>query len=221
MKNLGALEKNVRKHQLIDLTERVAQISGVEKPIICGTQSVFAYTSFVPDTVSRSVECDFLLMNLDPSARRNVLEHLGIDSDFREQEGYYADPVGAFTVVLPPEWQERLRPLQDENGQTVTYCTEIYDTAASKLIAGREKDFVFLRELLQRGLIEVERFVARVVTVKDMPQAVVLPDRIKGLLTAMRKERSSIDLRPLQQLGQELERYLKKPDSPDKSGPVR
>ncbi len=190
----------MRRQQLIELTRRVAQISGTEAPIICGTQSVFAYTTLIPDIVSHSVECDYLFTNLDRDTRNQIIDDLGIDSDFREREGYYADPLGLFTVVLPPGWQERLQPLWDEEDRLIAYCTELYDTAFRKLIAGREKDFEFLGEIMKRGLLDPQTLAERIASAQELMQASVIPSRLETLQERMRTIRSGIDLGPLHQL---------------------
>jgi hypothetical protein len=52
-------------------------------------------------------------------------------------------------------------PLADEAGNVRAYCLEVHDTCVSKLMAGREKDFAFIKELLDRGLVDMETFIAR------------------------------------------------------------
>lgn len=44
----------MNKEQLLDLTERVRLVAGVELPVIVGSQSLYAVTSYVPDSVRRS-----------------------------------------------------------------------------------------------------------------------------------------------------------------------
>ncbi|MBC7929152.1 MAG: hypothetical protein H7Z38_01130 [Rubrivivax sp.] len=84
----------MNKEQLLDLTERVKLVAGIELPVIVGSQSLYAITSQVPDSVKRSVECDFLLLAADPSTFRAVIEQIGFASSFQETHGYYADAVG-------------------------------------------------------------------------------------------------------------------------------
>ena len=45
--------------------------------------------------------------------------NLGMASEFFDQHGYYADPLGLATVVLAPGWKDRLQPLKADNGQVV------------------------------------------------------------------------------------------------------
>lgn len=190
----------MNKEQLFDLTERVKLVAGVELPVIVGSQSLFGLTSQVPDIVKRSVECDFLLLAVGPPAFRAVIEQIGFASSFQETHGYYADAVGLATVVLPTGWQERLVPLTDEAGSLRAYCLEVHDTCVSKLMAGRDKDFTFIKELLDRGLVEMETFVARAELVADMPQGNALSPRLERLEAYLKAARPVHDVRPVQSL---------------------
>ncbi len=190
----------MNKEQLLDLTERVKLVAGVELPVIVGSQSLYAVTSQVPDSVRRSVECDFLLLAAGPPVFRAVIDQIGFASSFQETHGYYADAVGLATVVLPPGWQERLVPLTDEAGRAHAYCLEIHDTCVSKLMAGREKDFTFIKELLNRGLADMVTFLSRAETILDMPQSAALLPRLERLLVYMKSDRFSPDFSRLQQL---------------------
>jgi len=194
----------VNKEQLLDLTERVKLVAGVELPVIVGSQSLYAVTSQVPDSVRRSVECDFLLLAAGPPAFRAVIEQIGFASSFQETHGYYADAVGLATVVLPAGWQERLVPLTDEAGKTHAYCLEVHDTCVSKLMAGREKDFTFIKELLDRGLADIDAFTSRAGTMRDTPQSAALLPRLERLVDYLKSARSSLDLGPLQRLVADL-----------------
>ena len=91
----------VNREQLLDLTERVRLVAGVELPVIVGSQSLYGVTPHVPDIVKRSVECDFLLLAVGHPVFRAVIEQIGFASNFQETHGYYADAVGLATVVLP------------------------------------------------------------------------------------------------------------------------
>jgi hypothetical protein len=105
-------------------------------------------------------------------AFRAVIEQIGFASGFQETHGYYADAVGLATVVLPTGWQERLVPLVDGAGILRAHCLEVHDTCVNKLMAGREKDFVSIKELLDRGLVNMETFIERARPVAGMPHDV-------------------------------------------------
>jgi hypothetical protein len=167
--------------QLLDLATHVRRVAGVDLPIIVGSQSLYAVTSEVPEIVKRSVECDFLLLAAGAPAFRAVIEQIGFASDFQETHSYYADAVGPATVMLPTGWRERLLPLNDETGKLAAYCLEIHDTCVSKLMAGRDKDFAFIKVVLDRGLADLGTFTERAQLVADMPQAAALLPRLESL----------------------------------------
>ena len=190
----------MNKEQLFDLTERVKLVAGVDLPVIVGSQSLYGVTSQVPDIVKRSVECDFLLLAVGPPAFRAVIEQIGFASSFQETHGYYADAVGLATVVLPTGWQERLVPLADEAGNLHAYCLEVHDTCVSKLMAGREKDFSFIKELLDRKLVDINTFTSRTELIADMPQYNALSPRLEKLEAYLKATRTPHDMHPIQQL---------------------
>jgi hypothetical protein len=62
--------------------------------------------------------------------------------------------VGPETATLPAGWEDRLIKIQNENTDLkIGYCLEPHDLAASKLVAGREKDGPFVETLLSHGLV--------------------------------------------------------------------
>ena len=190
----------MNKAQLLDLTERVKLVAGVEMPIIVGSQSLYAVTTFVPESVKQSIECDFLLLSVGPPAYRAVIKQIGFASSFQETHGYYADAVGLATVVLPTGWQDRLLPLTDESGAVHAYCLEIHDTCVSKLMAGRDKDFLFIKEVIDRGIAEMGTFIERAELILDMHQSAALLPRLEKLENYLRRARTTYDLRLLDQL---------------------
>lgn len=138
----------------------------------------------------QSIECDFLLTGGKSETRAEINKKLGVFSRFQVEHGFYADALGLAAVVLPTGWRERLLPLKDENGNVIANVAEIHDVAISKLIAGREKDFVFLKELFLRELIEMDVFLERAKLIKSMPQSEVLIPRLENLAKVLTKEES-------------------------------
>ena len=91
-------------------------------------------------------------------------------------------------------------PLKDESGRLRAYCLEVHDTCVSKLMAGREKDFIFIRELLERGLVDMKVFIDRAEAVKDMPQSNALVPRLRKLETLLKSARRAEDSHAVRQL---------------------
>jgi len=87
---------------LLDLIQRVSELTGITAPVIVGSQSLFAVTENVPAIVKDSVECDFLLASGGIQAIQIVNETLGILSPFSTAHGYFADGLGLATVVWRP-----------------------------------------------------------------------------------------------------------------------
>lgn len=84
------------------MVKRVSELTGVESPIIVGSQTLYAVTESVPSIVRDSVECDFMLAEAGIEAIQAVNHHLGVLSSFSQTNGYFADGLGLATVVLAP-----------------------------------------------------------------------------------------------------------------------
>lgn len=190
----------MKKELLLDIVRRVSELTGVEAPVIVGSQSLFAATEFVPSIVRDSIECDFMLAEAGIEAIRAVNHHLGILSSFSKDNGYFADGLGLATVVLAPGWKERLVPLKDGSDQTVAMCLELHDTAVSKLMAGRDKDYVFLSEILANRLISLETLAERAALILETAHEDALLPRLQKLFDYLRKQQTMTDLKPLSEL---------------------
>ncbi len=177
----------MRKSDLFELIRQIKAVTSNELPIIVGSQTVHLVTNFPPEIIQQSIECDFLFVSGHSETRAKINKKFGVFSDFQVENGFYADALGLATVILPTGWRERLQPLKDENGETIALVAEIHDIAISKLIAGREKDFAFLKELFSRQYISFETFFERAELVKEMPQSEVLFPRLEKLSKTLPK----------------------------------
>lgn len=171
----------MRKSDLFELIAAIKSIAPQEIPIIVGSQVVHLVMDFPPEIVRQSIECDFLLVGGKSETRAEINKKLGVFSKFQIEHGFYADALGLATVVLPTGWQNRLQDFKDENGNVIACVAEIHDIAVSKLIAGREKDFLFLKELFVREIIEMDTFLERVQLIQSMPQSAILISRLENL----------------------------------------
>ena len=111
------------------------------------------------------------------------------------------------TVVLPPDWEQRLQPLLDEAGEIVARCVEIHDVAISKLVAGRDKDWEFLREAFLAEYLNAATFIERARLLQEMPQQAVLRPRLTRLRSFLEKTR---DLRAVTKALQDFHRELER-----------
>ncbi|MGC2238745.1 MAG: DUF6036 family nucleotidyltransferase [Pyrinomonadaceae bacterium] len=181
----------MRKSDLFELVAAIKSVAPEETPVIVGSQAVHLVTNFPPEIVRQSIECDFLLIGGKSETRAEINKKLGVFSKFQIEHGFYADALGLATVILPPNWQDRLQNFEDENGNVIANVAEIHDIAVSKLIAGREKDFLFLKELFIREIIGIDIFLERVRLVGSMPQSAVLISRLESLEKHLPKNEAS------------------------------
>ncbi len=130
--------------------------------IIIGSQSLHAKYPDLADEILMSQEVDIIAKN--KSTHTEFLNVIGIDSPFHIEFGYYADPVAMTTAVLPRKWKNRLVHLQLERNDTgiKAYCIEPHDLTVAKLAAARDKDHIFIRALLERGLLDHDTVRARI-----------------------------------------------------------
>src|SRR5580704_6005418 len=142
----------MKKQQVDHVLHAAGRITGEKQFIIIGSQSLHGKFPDVADDILRSAEVD-LMAKRDPS-RSEWLNAIGQDSKFHEEFGYYADPVDESTATLPKGWKGRLvnLPPGDTDG-VAGLCLDPHDLAIAKYVAGREKDFVFTRELAARGIV--------------------------------------------------------------------
>lgn len=81
---------------------------------------------------------------------------IGEGSPFHQSFDYYPHGVGRETATLPEGWRDRLVPVHNPNtGGGTGLCLEPHDLAVAKLVAGREKDLVFVAGLVRHRLVEV------------------------------------------------------------------
>ena len=80
---------------------------------------------------------------------------IGEMSPFEGRFGYYAKDAGPETDILPSGWEGRVVKIQNANTDIkIGYCLEPNDLAASKLAAGRDKDWPFVEAMLRHGIAE-------------------------------------------------------------------
>ena len=103
----------------------------------------------------RSIELD--LFEIDDDEAAQLLEVIGRDSQFHETYGYYADPVGKKTAVLPRGWKSRLVNLAPgDTAGAKGLCLEPHDLAVAKYAANRDKDREFLAGMVAHRMLDKE-----------------------------------------------------------------
>ena len=170
----------MKKQQVDHVLRAAGRITGQERFIILGSQALHGKHPDVADTIIKSAEVDLLAPN-EPD-RTQWLAAIGAYSPFHEQFGYYADPVSESTATLPKGWKGRLVSLPPgDTGGVRGLCLEPHDLAIAKYAAFREKDLVFTRELVRRGILSKDQLL----TLLEQTQlSQELRDRIRARIAA-------------------------------------
>ena len=126
---------------------------------VFGSQSILGQFPDAPDSLRQSAEADVAPRNF-PERVDDIDGALGELSSFHQIHGFYVHGLSIGAATLPRGWEQRARPLRNENTNGHTgYCLEAHDVAASKLVAFRDKDRDFVRVLLAEGLVQANRLV--------------------------------------------------------------
>ena len=142
------------RNQLEHIIRAAAEIADDDPIIIVGSQSILGAFPDAPGELLVSMEADVYPYN-KPERAELIDGSIGEGSPFHELFGYYAQGVGPETAVLPQGWQYRLVRIQNPNTrQRSGLCLEIHDLIISKYVAGREKDNVFIQNVIAFGFVQ-------------------------------------------------------------------
>lgn len=142
----------MKKRELDHILRAAGEITGEKQFVVIGSQSLHGKYPDLADEICRSAEVDLIAKN--KPAFTEYLNAIGVYSKFHESFGYYADPVDETTAVLPKGWKGRLVNLPPGDTAGVTgLCLDPHDLVIAKYVAGREKDLIFNRALIGRGLV--------------------------------------------------------------------
>jgi hypothetical protein len=152
----------MRRTELEHIIRAASAITDQYELMIVGSQSILGSVPTPPATLIESMEADVYPLH-HPELADLIDGAIGEGSPFHDRFGYYAQGVGPETAVLPPGWQERLVRIQNPNTDLkVGFCLEPHDLAASKLAAGREKDWPFVLEMLRHAIVGADLLIQRV-----------------------------------------------------------
>ncbi len=165
----------MNRSQLEHIIRAAAGNADAKDIVVIGSQAILAAYPEAPAELLVSVEAD--VFPRDRPADSILIDGaIGERSIFHETYGYYAHGVDETTATLPEGWRDRLVPIHNENTRGATgWCLEVHDLAASKLIAGRQKDLSFLAVLFRHQL-------AKPGLVKERLEQTELPSNEAGTL---------------------------------------
>jgi hypothetical protein len=174
----------VNVEQLKHIVRAASGVTDETVFIVVGSQAALIQHPSLPERMAVSLELD-IFPKFKPALAELIEGAIGRDSGFHETFGYYADGVGPKTSRLPADWEERaVRMTGVANDRPVTVIApEIHDLAASKLLAARDKDFEWLIDGVEHGLIKLEKVQALLEkTDASTAEAALAADRIQRLL---------------------------------------
>ncbi len=142
------------REQLEHIVRAAGAIADEQKILVLGSQSILGSFPQPPEKLTVSREADVCPLR-DPSKADLISGAIGEISQFDSTFGYYAHGLPAEACPLPKGWETRLVAFRNANTRGVTaLCLSPLDLASSKLVAGRDKDKEFVKEMLRHNLIE-------------------------------------------------------------------
>ena len=159
---------------------------------LIGSQALRGICPSIPRDFPQTLKAD-LYPRHHPQAWTLLRSQLGRSSKFFRQHGYYLDCTDPGLATLPEGWMDRLVPYRTaRTGGVTAWCLEPHDLFVSKLVAGREKDRVFLRAMLRHKLAREALINRRVGHLS------VSADEKQEMIEALRRLAAAQKMRPLQ-----------------------
>lgn len=146
----------MKREELEHLIRAAAAVTNQYELMIIGSQSILGAHPTAPSELLVSTEADIYPVGR-PDLADLIEGAIGEGSGFERAFGYYAQGVGPDTAVLPEGWESRLVKVQNQNtDMKIGYCLSPEDLAASKLVAGRDKDWRFVSAMLEHKIVTTE-----------------------------------------------------------------
>jgi hypothetical protein len=153
----------MRYDQLEHAIRAACDVSGDTELFIFGSQAILGSFPDAPESLRASIEVDVQSKNR-PEMTDYIDGALGQGSKFHTTHGFYVHGVSIDSATLPKGWPDRTievsHPIGTKGNKGL--CIEAHDLAASKLVAHREKDRVFVATLLNEGLIDWQTLLKRI-----------------------------------------------------------
>lgn len=168
--------------QLEHAIRAACQVAGDTEVYVFGSQAILGTYPQAPAAIRGSMEVDIQPKNR-PEMTVVVDGALGEDSAFHREHRFWVHGIEMSPGNFPSGWQDRTVQVSHPVGTRgcIGYCLEAHDIAASKMAAGRDKDYHFVRTLLSAGLLSPETVIERLLAVPAGG-----PDRIRRAVASIR-----------------------------------
>ncbi len=175
------------RDQLEHLIRAAAVIADDDTIVVVGSQAVLGQFPDAPEPMRVSMEAD-LFPRHHPERADLIEGSIGELSPFHQTFGYYAHGVSEETATLPPGWKERLVVVRNENTRGAKgLCLEIHDLLISKLVAGRDKDFDYVKSAAKNRMADPKELLLRLAIVEIHP---AIRERARGVIERAFREGS-------------------------------
>ncbi|OGB32951.1 MAG: hypothetical protein A3F78_21695 [Burkholderiales bacterium RIFCSPLOWO2_12_FULL_61_40] len=171
----------MRRTELEHIIRAASAITDQYEIVVVGSQSILGAVPVPPASLTESMEADIYPLQR-PDLADLIDGAIGEGSTFHDCFGYYAQGVGPETALLPEGWQDRLIRIQNSNTDLkIGFCLEPHDLAVSKLAAGREKDWIFVAEMLKHRIVDGSTLLQRT---EKLPLSMERKQRIAAWINA-------------------------------------
>lgn len=168
-----------------------ATVASVDELLVFGSQAILVTHPEAPPELRQSVELDVVPFR-HPERWEAIDGDLGEESQFHRAFGYYVHGVGFETAKFPAGWEGRCLRVTLGNPAVVVVCPEVHDLAASKLAAGRDKDFDYVTALIELDFVDSVKLLRRV---KRLQIASEQRERLRAWIGAVAHQLSGRRLR--------------------------
>ena len=147
--------------EFLHAVRAAAEVASVDELLVFGSQAILLTKPDAPSALRQSVELDAVPFR-HPERWEEIDGPLGLNSRFHRAFGFYLHGVGFETAVFPAGWEERRLRVPVGAPPVTVICPEIHDLAASKLAAGRDKDFDYVSVLIECEYVETHKLLRRI-----------------------------------------------------------
>jgi hypothetical protein len=172
--------------ELLHAVRAAAEVAHVDELLVFGSQAILLDHPDAVAELRQSVELDAVARQ-HPERWELIDGPLGEDSQFHRTHGFYVHGVGLETATFPEGWEARavthilgLPPVR-------VVTPEVHDLAASKLAAGRDKDFDYVTVLIKHDYVDTQKLLRRVTR---LPIGTDAKERLRNWVGAVARQLS-------------------------------